>query len=91
MLYINKIIGAIFCHVSIIRQFHQFRPSMTSGNQAWKGAAPILVNKAEFIIIIKTEFWGKISVKFKLIIIENKKITEAKACVMKYFKADSEG
>lgn len=64
---------------------------MTSGNQAWKGAAPILVNRAEFIIIINKEFWEINSFKFKVIIIENKKITEAKACVIKYFKEDSDG
>lgn len=79
MVYIKRIIGAIFCQVSIIRQLNQFNPSITSGNQAWKGAAPILVNSAEFIIIKKTECSGKISVKFKFIIIENNKIIEAKA------------
>ena len=52
-LYIRRIIGAIFCHVSIIRQKFQSNPSITSGNQAWNGAAPILVKSAEFKIIIQ--------------------------------------
>jgi len=52
MLYINRIIGVIFCHVRISRQFSQFSPSITSGNQKWKGAIPIFVNKAEFIVSI---------------------------------------
>lgn len=49
-LYIIKIIGAIFCHVSKIRLLNQFNPSITSGNQKWKGAAPIFVNNAELVI-----------------------------------------
>lgn len=52
MLYMTRIIGAIFCHVNKIKQFIQFKPSITSGNQKWNGAAPILVNSDEFNIII---------------------------------------
>lgn len=50
ILYIKIIIGAIFCHVSKIRQFIHDRPSITSGNQKWKGAAPIFVKRAELKI-----------------------------------------
>lgn len=48
-MYIIKIIGAIFCQVNIINEFTQFKPSIISGNQKWKGAAPILIRKAVFI------------------------------------------
>lgn len=90
-LYIKRIIGAIFCQVNIRRQFIQFNPSITSGNQEWKGAAPIFIKRAEFIIINNKEFWGINSLKFKFIIIENIKILDVKAWAIKYFKADSEG
>lgn len=51
-LYINKTIGAIFCQVNIIKQFIHLRPSITSGNQKWNGAAPIFVNKEVLIIVV---------------------------------------
>lgn len=47
-----RIIGAIFCHVNKIEQLNQFNPSITSGNQKWKGAAPNFINNAEFNIIL---------------------------------------
>lgn len=80
-LYISRIIGASFCQVSKIMQFVQFRPSITSGNQAWKGAAPNLVRRAEFIIIslILLDSVGRNSFKLNDITIENKRIVEARA------------
>ena len=48
-----RIKGAIFCQVKIIIHWNQFKNILTWGNQKWKGAAPIFVNKAEFITIIK--------------------------------------
>jgi len=89
-LYINKIIGAIFCQVSIIRQLFQFNPSITSGNQKWKGAAPIFVNKAELKINNKGLLIKNILKFIDIIMIENKKIVEAMACVIKYFREASE-
>lgn len=91
-LYINKIIGAIFCQVNMIRQFIQFKPSIISGNQKWKGAAPIFRNKAEFIKIIRylLKFWGKNSKKDNITIIENSKKIEANAWVIKYLRVVSE-
>lgn len=53
---IKIIIGAIFCHVNIIKLVIQFKPSIISGNQKWNGAAPILVKRDIFIIIIKFLF-----------------------------------
>lgn len=41
------IIGAIFCHVIKIKLLIQFRPSMTLGNQKWKGATPLFNIKEE--------------------------------------------
>lgn len=51
--YINKTMGASFCHVNKINVLSQFNPSIISGNQKWKGAAPILVNNDELKIILK--------------------------------------
>lgn len=48
--YIIRIIGAIFCQVSIIVLLSHVNPIIISGNQKWNGAAPILINKAVFNI-----------------------------------------
>lgn len=85
LLYITKIIGAIFCHVNRIKLLNQFNPSITSGNQKWKGAAPIFVNNAELMIIIKYWFKLKKNDEFMdIIIIINKINIEAKVWVKKY-------
>lgn len=85
-------IGAIFCQVSRIREFVHLNPSITSGNQKWKGAAPIFVSKAEFNIIVKNSLvWGATSSSVNSIIITAvSKIMDAMAWVMKYFNEDSE-
>lgn len=90
ILYIKRIIGAIFCHVNNSNEFIQFNPSITSGNQKWKGAAPILVNKAE-LKIIEYILGMRLNIKlFDIKIIANNKIVEAKACVIKYLIEASE-
>lgn len=91
-LNIKRIIGAIFCQVKRINLFIQFKPSKTSGNQKWKGAAPIFVSSAEFIIIEDVHLidWGN-SFRFNLTIIENNSTLEARAWVIKYLSAASEG
>lgn len=66
---------------------------MTSGNQKWKGAAPVFSKRAE-LIIIEEQFWLKLNwlIKFILIIdirIAKSKIEEAKAWVRKYFNEAS--
>lgn len=77
--------GAIFCHVNRIKLLNQFNPSITSGNQKWKGAAPIFVNNAELVIIIKYWFKLKKNDEFMdIIIIINKINIEAKVWVKKY-------
>ena len=48
-LYDIKMNGAIFCQVIKIRQFLQLNPSITPGNQKWKGAAPIFIKRADGI------------------------------------------
>lgn len=55
-MFIRIINGAIFCPVINIREFTQFKPSITSGNQKWKGAAPSFVIIAVFIIIENEKF-----------------------------------
>lgn len=69
MLYISRTIGAIFCHVKISRQFSQFNPSITSGNQKWNGAIPIFVRSAVFIHINSVEFTLSLLQRFFSIII----------------------
>lgn len=87
-----RIIGAIFCHVNKIEQLNQFNPSITSGNQKWKGAAPNFINNAEFNMILNIGLiWLKINSLFISIkIIEINKIIEAIVCVIKYFIEDSD-
>lgn len=86
ILYIIKTMGVIFCHVNRIKQFNQFKPSITSGNQKWNGAIPIFVSKAELkIIIIELSIFFRSRCELASIIIENKRIKEAKAWVRKYF------
>lgn len=60
LLFIININGAIFCQVNKIKQFTHDKPSITSGNQKWNGAAPNFIKNAEFIIKIK-EFMGGIN------------------------------
>lgn len=91
--FIKIVIGAIFCQVNIINEFIQDRPWITSGSQKWKGAAPIFIKIAEFrirgLIFSITSDW--IIFKFDRVIkIENIKMVDAKACVMKYFRAASD-
>lgn len=86
--YIKITIGAIFCQVINIKALIQFNPSITSGNQKWKGAAPIFVNKEELKISVKIS-WLYINF-IDIIIIENNKIVDAKAWVIKYFIAASD-
>lgn len=88
--YIKITIGAIFCHVNIIKQLNHCNPSIISGNQKWNGAAPIFVNKAVSKIILAKFLIKIISFIINIIvIIANKKIVEARAWVTKYFIADS--
>lgn len=43
-------IGAIFCQVIMIKVFIHLKPSITSGNQKWSGAAPIFIIRGMLII-----------------------------------------
>lgn len=43
--------GVIFCQTIKIKQFIHDNPSIILGNQKWKGADPIFINKHEFIKI----------------------------------------
>lgn len=44
--------GEIFCHVIKINLLNQDNPSIILGNQKWKGADPIFINREELIMII---------------------------------------
>lgn len=69
----------------------QESPIITSGNQKWNGAAPILIRREVFKISEKYNINLKLYIKFndKLIILNNK-IVEARAWVIKYFIVASE-
>lgn len=92
ILFINTIMGAIFCHVIIINVFIHDKPSMISGNQKCKGAAPIFISREEFIIIdiVGLKLFIMMDSKEFNMIIENSKVDEATTWVMKYFRDDSE-
>lgn len=71
----------------------QFNPSITIGNQKWKGAIPVFIIKDDARIILIFEFkFKKVfhSIKKENKIIENSRTLDAKACVKKYFNAASE-
>lgn len=92
MQYDKRIIGAIFCQVIKIKLLIQFKPSITIGNQKWKGAIPIFIIKedAKIIFMIKLNLSIFLKDKKEKKIIKNNKTLEAKACVKKYFKVASE-
>lgn len=73
--------------------FIQFSPSITLGNQKWKGGTPLFIIKADARIIFMIFFLFSIrkshSIKENKIILNNK-ILDAKAWVKKYFKDASE-
>lgn len=60
----TKIMGVIFCHVNKISLLNQLNLSITSGNQKWNGAIPILVNKAELKVISIAFSILKVIIKF---------------------------
>lgn len=89
----RRITGAIFCQVIKIILLIQFNPSITIGNQKWKGAIPVFIIKDDARIILIFEFIFIIdfhSIKKENKIIENRSILEAIAWVKKYFKEASE-
>lgn len=93
ILYINKTIGAIFCHVKINKQFIQSNPSITSGNQKWNGAIPIFVKSLEFIVSISVDcivMLASIFILFIIKIIDRRIIVDAIAWTIKYLIDDSD-
>jgi len=86
-LYEINIKGAIFCQVIKIKLLIQLSPSITPGNQKWKGAAPLFSNKVDKINkLLKLLLIIQLLLKNNIIkIMANNKIDEAKAWVKKYF------
>lgn len=82
--------GVIFCQVIKIKQLNHDKPSITLGNQKWKGADPIFMSKEELIIIEIKLLISKFFIKISFNKIENKKLIEAIDWVIKYFKEASE-
>lgn len=79
------IIGAIFCHVSIIKQLNQVKPSITSGNHQWNGAIPSFIKSENWVIekiIFEKMFFSNIK-------IEKINKVEANLWTKKYFIPDS--
>lgn len=92
-LYDRSIKGAIFCQVINIKPFIQFNPSITPGNQKWKGAAPILRRREELISMeINTLFTKKelpeLNIRAAIITVKSR-VAEASAWVKKYFSEAS--
>jgi len=80
--------GAIFCHVRIIKVCIHSDVWITWGSQKWKGAAPILIARAmEMVVLIieieLDELFEKISIEEKI------KRMDAMAWAMKYLMAVS--
>lgn len=92
-IWISKAIGAIFCQVDKISPVWSVLPCRTSGSQKWNGATP------SFIIIAMDKKIAGIScmlvlmahspVSQALIVLENRIMADAAACVKKYFVAAS--
>lgn len=93
LIYEINIIGAIFCHVIKIKAFIHINPSITLGNQKWKGAAPLFSNNEEHIItLLKDELfdWIDKGKLFKyIIIIVNNKTADPIAWIKKYLREAS--
>lgn len=88
----DKIIkGANFCHVIKIKLFIHEIPSITLGNQKWKGAIPLLIIKVveKVQIIIVSIKLKKILFMINNKIIQNNKLLDAKAWIKKYFNEAS--
>lgn len=81
---VQRIKGFTFWSTNKINKVFQESPSTMAGTHWWKGAAPILINRAE---IIKKELKILCSgINILVVMI----ITEAIAWVKKYFKLDSD-
>lgn len=87
-LYEIKVIGASFCQVIKINLFIHVIPSITFGNQKWKGAAPLFMSKDE-ITIHKENWLDMVPWELNNRIVENSKIDDAIAWVKKYFNEAS--
>lgn len=81
--------GEIFCHVIKMKQFNHDNPSIIFGNQKWKGADPIFINRVEFIIMEIIIFISNF-IKVIFIKIINKKLIDAIDWIKKYFNEASE-
>jgi len=82
MLYINRTMGVIFCHVRISKQFIQLSPSITSGNQKWNGVIPIFVSRAEFIVRIVRLLISKFIGMFYMMNLKSDSFSSVKICVL---------
>jgi hypothetical protein len=85
--------GAIFCQVKSIKPFPHVSPSITPGNQKWRGAAPIFSSKDDLIKVLIKGFDVKSVFEVPKIkaanTTVNKRVAEAKAWIKKYFKEAS--
>lgn len=81
--------GASFCHVDRISPVVRSRPWSTSGSQKCIGASPIFMARA--IVSVVSAVWLVISVRLHspvvqaFMVLVNKIMVEAVACVRKYF------
>lgn len=80
--------GASFCHVDRMRPVVKSSPCRTSGSQACRGANPIFRARAMVIIVDGTGWvicWSShCPVSHALVVLANRSIAAAVACVRKY-------
>lgn len=77
----EMIVGIIFCHVIIIKQFHQDEALISEGIQRWNGIIPILINI--LVIIITLSLMGQSIIK--LIKMDIKNMEDAILWIIRYF------
>lgn len=80
--------GASFCQVDKMRPVVRSSPCNTSGSQVWRGAMPILRERAKTMSVVGTGWviswmfhWP---VSHALVVLANRRVAAAVACVRKY-------
>lgn len=95
LLNIMKIraIGASFCHVTIIKAVLMVEPCRTSGSQKCIGARPSFIARAMvrsvFAVGLVMLVMSQVPVCQAFVVLANRIVAEAAACVRKYFVAAS--
>lgn len=85
--------GANFCQVAIIMAVFSVEPCNTSGSQKCTGASPsfiaIAMVRRTFAVGFGEFMISQVPISHAFVVLENRIIAEAAACVKKYFVAAS--